>query len=459
MKLRPFPYQKEGVQQIEAWRGRALLGDEMGLGKTLQALGFLFRNPAALPAVVACPAAVKQQWADEAFKHLELRASLLEGRKPSAFPKLSQPQLVIVNYEIAKDWASWLAKLCPETLILDEAHRCKNHRAQVTKAIRRVARKSKRVIGLTGTPLENRPIELFPVLQMIRPDLFRSRWAYAQKFCGPRYNGLQWDFSGSSNEEELHRLLTTSCMIRRKKADVLDQLPPKIRTVQQVPLRDPAEYHEVATNFNRWLYRHKPSALRRALRAEAVTRLGYLIRMAAKQKAKAVVEWIEDWFLQNPGQKLVVFAVHRKMIKILHNRTTAKSVILDGKTSRDRRRLVVDQFAKDPETQLFIGNVKAAGTGVDGLQVASTGVVAEMDWRPGAMEQAEGRLHRLGQRDTTWIYWLLARGTIEERLAAVLQAKAETISNILDGQKVPDLDVFTLLLKEIRRAEGGVELS
>jgi len=449
--MKTLPFQKDCVREIEGFGGRALLAADMGLGKTLMTLHYLRRNPDALPAVVVCPASVKYFWEQEALNIGKIRVSVLEGQTPGGNGRcLTPPRLAIVNYDILRFWLDWLRRLKPRTVILDEIQYTAN-RTKRTAAARSLCRGVPHVIGLSGTPLVNRPMELFNGLKMIRPNVFRSRWSFGHSYCNPKWTPWGYDFKGASNTEELHGLLTETCMIRRRKADVLPELPGKVRRVVPLPMRNEDEYRKADLDFVGWLRRRDSAKANRASRAEALVKAGYLLRLTARLKLKYVVEWVNRFLSSESGEKLILFAIHRKMIEALHRRCAGRSVVIDGSVTGRRRKATVDRFRRDNRVRLLIGNIKAAGVGLDGLQVASNAAFCELPWQPGAVTQAEGRPHRIGTVRTVWIYYLVAHGTIEERLCEILQRKQETLSATLDGGSVEgDLDVFDLLLSKTR---------
>jgi SWI/SNF-related matrix-associated actin-dependent regulator 1 of chromatin subfamily A len=461
MKAKPFKYQKEGVLDMEDFleiAGGALLADDMGLGKTLQALWLLKRSKVApmFPAVVVCPSSVKYNWEHEAATHVGLRAQVLEGRTPPSgeLDLKLVPKLLIINPDILKNWLPYLLRIGLKTLILDECQYFTNIKAQRTKAAVLLARAVPYRIALSGTPLTNRPSELWPTLHMLRPDTFPSFFSFAQDYCAPKRTPWGWDYSGAENIPQLHALLKRSCMIRRLKEDVLHDLPSKVRRVVPMEIDSPADYTHATVDFLGWLREnHGKGKAMAASRAMAVTRIGYLLRLAARLKAKAVVRWCNAWLEEYPGEKLVVFGIHQAMIKVLQRRLKAPHVTVDGSVTGRRRQLAVDTFVRDPKCRVFIGNIRAAGTGVDGLQkVCSTLAFAEVWWRPGDHIQAEDRIYRIGQGNVAWINYLVAGGTIEEDLCRIIQAKQIVIRSTLDGQaQESDLDIFDQLISTLEK--------
>ncbi len=424
---------------------RCLLSWDMGLGKTIATLGCLYRNPQALPAVIVCPSSVKYMWESEAAR-FGFRAAVAEGQTPPDYLSgrlCPHERMLIINYDILPYWVDALRLLGLRTIVLDECQMIGSVTAARTKAAAEVAAPLSHAIALSGTPLTNRPAELWPTLNIVRPDLFPSFWKFACDHCEPKMVRGQWQYRGARNLKQLNHKLE-DVMIRRRKDEVLTDLPSKMRRVVPVELRNISEYMLAENDFMRWLKMTDPSKVQSAGRAEQMVRVGYLLRLAARLKMKSVVEWVNH-FLESVDEKLVLFAVHTKAIDTLKRRCKAKSVVVDGSVTGRDRKAAVDQFRRDRKTRLFIGNIKAAGTGIDGLQtVCQTAAFAEMWWSPGTMIQAEDRIHRIGQEGSAQIVYFVARKTIEEKLCKTLQAKQAVIDETLDGTAVVDnLDVFS----------------
>lgn len=430
---------------------RCMLSWDMGLGKTIATLGCLHRNPQALPAIVVCPASVKYMWESEAAR-FGIRAAVAEGQTPPDYLSgrlVKHERLLIINYDILRYWLDALKNLDLRTVIFDECQFLGTLTSRRTQAAMELARPLKYAIALSGTPLTNRPAELWPTLHILRPDLYNSFWLYACEYCEPRFIRGEWQYKGATKLKKLNQELQ-AVMIRRKKSEVLHDLPGWQRRVVPVPIRHPEEYKAASDNFLQWLRQTRPERVFAASRAEQVTRVGYLLRLAARLKMRFVADWIQD-FLQR-DEKLVMFAVHKRVIRYLQERFPAESVVVDGSVVGRKRKAAVDQFRRDRRKTLFIGNIKAAGTGIDGLQdVASTVGFAEMWWVPGIHTQAEARVvDRIGQRNASIINYFVARGTIEEKLCKVIQTKQKVIDETLDGDStLNSLDVFDQFVRAI----------
>jgi SWI/SNF-related matrix-associated actin-dependent regulator 1 of chromatin subfamily A len=443
-----YKYQKAGVKRLKMFNGRALLADEMGLGKTLQVLTYLKLQPETLPAIVVCPATAKWVWKAEIRKHTKFKSGMIEGQKTRRIVRI--PDIIIINYEILPYWKTLLRRIDYGILILDEVHYCKSWKAKRTRASISLGKKTEHIIAMSGTPLTNRPKELYTTLHLLLPNVFKTYVSYAFRYCGRRITPWGWDDNRATHLDELHNKLTKLCMIRRTKKQVLKDLPEKSRMVVALPLDRLKLYKSIELNFLDWLEGKSKTKAKKAKRAAALTKLVYLSRIAAILKFKSCKQWI-DTLLEDTDDKVVVFAKHRKMINLLQDAYKRKCTVVDGRVKGQERQRRVDKFQNDKKTRLFIGQIKAAGTAIT-LTRASTVVFTELDWVPGHHLQAEDRVHRIGQNKRTFIYYLVAKETIEERLCKVLQRKFRVIQSVLDGEsEEEDFNIFDELIKWYRR--------
>jgi len=461
LKMQLFPYQVQGVQFIESRKGRALIGDEMGLGKTAQALGWLQLHPELRPAIIVVPATLKLNWLKEVdmWTNGNNRVHIISG-KFRTNETLPQADIYIINYDILAinggkkhECRTDIIDLNAKVLIADECHQFKNSDAQRTKAIKDLAKRVPHVLALSGTPIVNRPIEMFNAISIIEPKLFPSFFRYAQKYCGAVHNGYGWDFKGASNTEELHKILTETIMVRRLKADVLKELPSKIRTAIPMELKNQKEYGQAERDFISWVKdtfgKKKADKVKNA---EALVKIGELKRLAVRGKLDSCIEWIRE-FLES-GEKLVIFAVHKFVIDALMEEFNDIAVKIDGSVSPDKRQAAVDAFQNNDDIRVFVGNVKAAGVGIT-LTKASNTCFLELEWTPGIHDQAEDRVHRIGQEaDSVTAYYLLAAGTMEEEIAQLIDKKRQILSQVLDGK---DADTESMLSELLQKYSGGGE--
>lgn len=474
-----FPFQKDGVSFIESRKGRALVADEMGLGKTIQALAFLQLHPEYRPAIILCPASLKLNWAKEIQSTMtqRIKIQILEGKTPYRL----HGEIIIVNYDILYDWLLTLLQFKPNIIIGDEIHAIKNNDAKRTKAVKLLAnpmslfntrdkkgkdkttkeaellfkqglaQKAPHFIALSGTPIINRPIEIYNALSIINSSVIPDYWKYAKRYCGAVHNGFGWDFSGATNTEELHKILTDTIMIRRKKADVLKDLPDKIHSLVPITLSNQQEYDAIESDVIGFLRNSKgEQAADKASNAEVIVQIELLKQAAVRGKLNAVINWIQD-FLES-DEKLVVFATHKFVIDEFMSRFPQIAVKIDGSTSMTDRNLAVEHFQTNPKVKLFIGNIKAAGVGLT-LTAASNVAIVELPWTPGDLKQAEDRCHRIGQKDTVNVHMLIVPGTIEEEIAELLDKKTKILDAVLDGKETDQGSLLTALIDSMTKKQ------
>ena len=449
---------------IERFRGRALLADEQGLGKTIQALDFIAQHEQiATPGLIVCPAALKENWALEAYKHYGLECDIAEGQMSPLDP--IPHKLLIINYDVLIHWQEYLSKIDWKTIIADECQRIKNHKAKSSRAFRRIANrtdsdnprviKNKRIpfaLMLSGTPIENRPFEIWNPLSILNSKEWGTEFEFGSKYCEARWYRGEFQYKGADNLEELNYRLRKNCLIRRRKAEVLKDLPDKRRQILPCKLSDYPEYNHAAEDLVGWLLDQKKTAqAQRAARTESLVRIGYLLRLCAELKREIIYEMI-DTHLETTDRKLVVFAWHRSVLEDLENRYK-NSVSIHGKTPKRLRQANVDSFQKDDRVRLFFGQYKSAGAGIT-LTKASDSLMVEWWYVPGVLLQAEDRTHRIGQTNAALVTYLTAMDTVEEDLAGITQRKARQINAAIDGGKAEKFDVFDEFLKAIEKRHG-----
>ncbi len=445
-----FPYQKKGVAFIEAKDGRALVGDEQGLGKTAQALAWLQLHPEKRPVVIVVPASLKLNWEREAGMWMtDPKVQILSGKKANT-PIVGE--IIIINYDIVAAWVKVLKAIKPQVLILDEGQKIKNRGAQRSKAVMALGKSTPCQLVLSGTPIENRPAEIYNAVRMLDPAVVGTWTAFGKRYCNGHHNGFGWDFNGASNVAELHEKLTNTIMIRRKKADVLKDLPAKVRSFVPMEIDNLKKYKVVEADFIGWVKREKGlAAAEKAGNAEALAKISALKQLAAEGKMTQAIDWVKE-HLDTNG-KLVVFAVHKKTIDRLMNELADYSPVkVDGSVGQDNRQIAVDTFQNDPRCRVFVGNINAAGVGIT-LTAASSVAFAEVGWTPGEMSQAEDRIHRIGQTaDSVNAYYLLAVGTIEETMAKLIDTKRKVLDQVLDGIETDSKNLLGELMEQYSKA-------
>jgi SNF2 family DNA or RNA helicase len=343
-------------------------------------------------------------------------------------------------------------------VLVSNCHYIKNPKALRTKAL--TAIKARKRILLTGTPIVNRPVELFPLINYLNPGEFPKFFPYAKRYCAAVQTRWGWDFSGASNLGELQNRLRRTVMVRRLKKDVLTELPPKVRQIVEVPANGctGAIEKEKAT----WAgIRERLADLRLAVElAKAKSEEEYLdavnqLREGAQaafeefsqvrlETAMAKVPFVVDFLKEilESENKVVVFAHHHAVVDAIRSEFPDNSVVLTGRESQSIRQEAVDRFQADPGVNVFIGSITAAGVGIT-LTAASHVVFAELDWVPGNMSQAEDRCHRIGQMDSVFVQHVVLEDSIDARMARTLVSKQVVIDAAMDAEveikKIPVL--------------------
>jgi SNF2 family DNA or RNA helicase len=448
LRKKLFPYQAAGVKFIDTNKGRALIADEMGLGKTVQALAWLQLHPEIRPAIVVVPASLKLNWKKEAEAWMpDPRTDIISGKKI----RNVSGQIIIINYDVLYEWVERLQELEALALIIDEAHYIKSMSARRTKAVKRMAKGIPNVIALSGTPILNRPIEIYNTIRVINEGLFPNYKGYARRYCNLRYNGFGWDMSGATNTAELHQILSRTIMIRRTKAEVLKELPEKLYSFVPIEISNKTEYRKAERDFINFILEKKGSvAALRAASAEALTTIEGLKQLSVRGKMKQCIEWIQN-FLEVDG-KLVVFAVHKFVIDELMEAFKDVAVKIDGSVTAADRQIAVDRFQEDDNVRLFVGNIQAAGVGIT-LTAASNVAFLEYPWSPGLLSQAIDRCHRIGQKDAVNVHYLLALDTIEEKIAKMLDEKRTVLDAVLDGTAPASESLITEIMNSYEQID------
>lgn len=445
-----FPFQLIGRDFLKE-RRVALLADDMGLGKTAQAVAAA-RELKARRILVICPASVKYNWRRElglwGLGHLTVQ--VVEG----TFADIDQESnVIIINYDLLTSPKIYhqLTDLTFAVGIFDESHYMKNRNAKRTKAVLLRGGIASRCVYkwfLTGTPVLNRPIELYPLLKATRPEViypFTSYSAYAKRYCSGFFDGYAYNDRGASNIPELRsKLLGSGFMLRRLKDEVLKELPPK--QFQIIPVIAEKEKMSYLAEKNFTFSRGEVKRLK--FSDVCGGDLGEIAKMRhelALMKFPTIKAHLNDLF--EVKKKVVIFAHHRAMIRMIADAFKEMNpAIIQGGVDAEDRLNEVERFQKDPECRLFIGQTQAAGVGIT-LTAADIAVFAEIDWVPGNIFQAVDRIHRIGQDRGVLIQFFVIQETIEEYMLQSVVMKKSTIEKLIgDDERAngsqPGSDLF-----------------
>ncbi|CAI5477220.1 unnamed protein product [Closterium sp. Yama58-4] len=399
--------------------GRVLIADEMGLGKTVQAIGLAACYRDEWPVLVIAPSSLRLHWAVSIMRWLDLPPEditvvMPQGgatRSINGFnfvrctrnqPLSLQSPFNIVSYDLLDRLEQ------PEepfkVVIADESHYLKNYKAKRTGLAVPRLQKANRAILLTGTPALSRPIDLFKQLEALLPRAYHKLGEYGNRYCrGGRFG----EFTGSSNREELHAVLSGTVMIRRLKSQVLKQLPAKRRQQVLLMLEEKAMKPIRALHAQLRKVREKKAMAANADKeSEAVMEERALVSRLYTESAEAKVDAVREYLgtMLEGGCKFLVFAHHMTMMDALSDffqKEKVGYIRIDGGTAPEKRHHLVSRFQEDAGTRVAVLGIHAAGVGLT-LTAASTVVFAEMAWNPGDLVQAEDRAHRIGQREMAW---------------------------------------------------------
>ncbi|NXS21538.1 ZRAB3 endonuclease, partial [Mystacornis crossleyi] len=450
LRKKLLPFQEKGIifalQRKTSGFDVVLFFSQMGLGKTIQAIAISYYYKNEWPLLIVVPSSLRYPWVDEMEKWIpELSPddiSIIQNKTDTG--RISTSRVTILGYGLltsdAQTLVDTLYRQNFKVVVIDESHYMKSRNATRSKILLPIVQKALRAVLLTGTPALGRPEELFMQIEALFPRRFGTWNEYAKKYCDARVRFFgkrrQWDCRGASNLEELHQLLS-EIMIRRLKADVLTQLPPKVR--QRIPFDLPqAAAKSLNATFAEWekLMRGLSSDATESHFSQVMNLITRMYKETAIAKAGAVKDYIK-MMLDNDKLKFLVFAHHLSMLQACTEaviESKARYIRIDGSVPSAERIHLVNQFQKDPETRVAILSIQAAGQGLT-FTAATHVVFAELYWDPGHIKQAEDRAHRIGQCSSVNIHFLIARGTMDTLMWAMLNRKAKVTGSTLNGKK------------------------
>ncbi len=445
LKATLYPYQAEGTL-FAARAGRCLIADEMGLGKTLQALAaveLFARHFGAERVLIVCPTSLKHQWQREIARFSQRETQVVGGGRASRMQCYSKPGFCkITNYEtLARDF-EFIHSWSPDVVIVDEAQRVKNWNTIAARALKRI--ESPYALVLTGTPLENRLEELVSIVQYVDGHRLGPLWRL-------RHAHQVLDESGRVvGYKDLDRIGKTlrTVLVRRRKADVLAQLPARVAKTVFVSMtrQQQAEHQSNAVCVQQIVQRWRRTGFlsdvnqRRLMAALQNMRMScnstYLLdgKTDHGTKCEELIPLMRE-LLEQPEIKVVIFSQWRRMHELIMRRFTShgwKHVLFHGGVPASQRGALVERFHRDPTCRVFL-STDAGGVGLNLQHAASVVINMDLPWNPAVLEQRVGRVHRLGQTRGVRVVNFVAQGTIEEGMLSVLAFKKSLFAGVLDG--------------------------
>ncbi|HWX19854.1 MAG TPA: DEAD/DEAH box helicase [Candidatus Binatia bacterium] len=440
------PYQKEGFDflcHLTQIRLGGILADDMGLGKTLQTLAWLAwlkerngKDPK--PSLVICPASVLHNWRREANRFTpQMKVLVLESgaARHNLRKQIPQHDLIVTNYALLRRDLEALQKFAFRTVILDEAQFIKNPGAQVTQSVKQL--KSEHRLALTGTPLENRLLDLWSITDFIQPGYLGNQEQFAETY-EPRGENAE------SAQRIARRHLSAKLrplLLRRLKKHVAKDLPDRIEQRRDCDL-DEEQRKLYLAELRRSREQVMKTVAEKGLNKSKIHVLAALTRLrqicchpklvgsdAVSGKTETLFELLDSLLAE--GQKVLLFSQFVQMLELLEQECRQRQIathILTGQTKN--RQEVVNNFQNDTNASVFLLSLRAAGTGLN-LTTASYVVLYDPWWNPAVEAQAIDRSHRIGQTHTVNAYRLIAPGTVEEKIWELQQSKAQTIADVL----------------------------
>ena len=433
-------FQKEGLDFLLKSSGNALLADEMGLGKTVETLAYLASEKQAYPALVIAPLVTLNNWQREIAKFLKRKSrngKIVENDIPSSTiirkgkaAEIGKYDFYIINYELLYKRLDDLLKLDVKTIVCDEVQ---NLRSKVTKkydAVKKLTSHEsvKFRLGLSGTPIYNRGSEIWPIVDILRPGLLGNYTEFCEYFCYVNEKGKAIVLE--NKRESLRKQLQKYVMLRRKKSDVLKELKDKVRYKEVIDAdrnyyvkelgkiweKFEVEQKDAKTKFD------KSSSYQRAIQSER--------QAAGVAKVPHVINFVKN--IMEIDESVVVFCHHRAIHQLLREKLSEFSpVSIIGGQSDKFRQEQIDMF-QSGQSKLMIAGLRAGNVGIN-LTRAKYVIFAELDWSPAIHRQAEDRLHRIGQKNTVFAYYLIGNGTLDDHVADILVDKSYEIDSIMDG--------------------------
>lgn len=481
-----MPFQKAGIAAMRS-RPATLLCDSVGLGKTVQAIGVVNCDESVKSVLVVVPASLKVNWKNELRRWLvrPLSVAVQNAGEPWVG---DSTDVTVLNYELLGKFPQIYTRQW-DMLVADECHAVKNRKAQRTRFLLGATKKedreqfpgvrATRKIFMTATPILNKPIEIFPLLESLEP----GRWGWKDKvrYCAGFQGRWGWDFTGHAFEEEFQRRLRENVMVRRLQRDVLKELPPKRRQIIELPCngsqdlvdeeneiydRQQADMEAAQADMaladaadDGEAYKAASDRLKRAQKV-AFSEVALVRHQVAMAKVPQVIEHVRN--VLEDTSKVVLFCHHLDVAAAYGAEFGVESLTVTGETAQDKRQEIIDRFNSDASVRVLILGIRAAGVGLS--VKASVEVFAELDFVPGIVNQAEGRCYGIGrgiEGEPLLVQHLVLEGSLDARMVKTIVAKQDVADRMLDkplealavGEPVTAVDIDLPAVQEPKKYE------
>lgn len=446
--MKPRDYQIEGITYMIN-HGNCINGCECGTGKTMQSILYV-EVLDLFPCLVICPSSVKSSWLKE-WKQWNPNRTIHVIDSKDGENTDWKADVTIINYdylykrgkskeEIKLRYSRSLSKKWG-TVILDEIHLCKNPKSLRSRSVKKIVKKSTKVLALSGTLIMNRPQELINVLDILGrfKEIFPNLQYFLYRYCNAKRTRFGLDCSGASYTLELNSIISHYCYFRKSKRDVLTELPDVINQTVNCPITNKKEYKQAEDDLITYLEGIDIEAAERALKAEHLVRISNLKRLSLEGKLNFIEQFLKDWTESNEDDKIIVFGTLKEPLKQLYQKFKDESELVVGECSTEERMNKVERWKK--EKQILFANTATLSTGVDGLQkVCSNMIFVEYPAGPTDLEQAISRLERMGQKNSINVYFLLSDETIDTRIGEIFKEKSKIINAVNKGVSIDNID-------------------
>ncbi|WP_445738557.1 SNF2-related protein [Mariniflexile sp.] len=475
IKATLYPYQKEGVA-FSVFKKAVIIADEMGLGKTLQAIStailkrdiFSFKKT-----LVICPASVKNQWKNEVLKFTNEKAVVIEGfpDERNALYLNDGSFFHIINYETVLRDLPFINKAHYDFVILDEAQKIKNYETRTANAVKNIRKKHALVI--TGTPLENKLLDLYSIVQFLDQDFLSPQWEFSYQHCIFDAN-YKNKINGYYNLQNLKERLN-GILLRREKQEVFEQLPNVIQKDIFVGLS--SEQADLHSSFARGIASILAKKFKTTFDWQKLMHLLTNMRMVcdstylidkethhSPKLAELKNILLEKLAIKTTPTKIIIFSEWVTMLAIIGDMLKKEGVVftkLTGKVPVKKRGELIKEFENNPECKVFLSS-ESGGAGLN-LQVADTVINFELPWNPAKKNQRIGRIDRIGQKkQKLHVFNLLSYNSIEMKIATGLLLKQNLFEGVLNaGSFTDEVDFsekgksqFMRQLEEVIKADG-----
>jgi SWI/SNF-related matrix-associated actin-dependent regulator 1 of chromatin subfamily A len=427
----PKPYQETGVKFLLS-NDRAILADDMGLGKSIQAVLASMMLPEDYKILIITTSSLKYNIAEEIKPYCD-SYKIIEKKWESGY------KFTIVHYESLKKWKTQILEENYQCVIGDEAHCLKNPKIKRAVNFSDITKESEKVWLLTGTPINNRPIDYFNLLKLIKHPITLNWMKFVERYCAAFKEYGVWNTKGASNLEELYQK-TKSSILRRLKKDYLKDLPNKDRSPVFLNLDNKKEYENVITAYREaklaeFSEDEKIFLEESDFDIKNMTKFILWRQYCALKKVEdgSLIELIETQV--DEGHKIVVFTNFKKVVDTVYEKFGHDVCrFIDGRIDALDRLEIVKEFNANPNLKVLVCNLKVGSVGLN-IQSADVAIINDMDWVPSTMLQAEDRLWRIGQLRNVSILYPIYKGTVEEIVFNVVNEKMRNISTAIEGKE------------------------